>query len=92
VSQPPPFLFHPAPAEGSPEFEQMRIAQEAAEAFSQREQDEQIEQRRTMIHWAPVICSCRPWPELHSVRDPSPPQAGCLIHGNIMVTLDGEVL
>lgn len=62
----------------------------AAQDVHQRAHDAEIEQRRTVLHWGAILCGCRPW---HDREQPGmPPQAGCVVHGSVMVTLDGEVL
>jgi hypothetical protein len=92
VTSPPQFLFGPSPDLTPGQAEQLKAAHEAHHELEHHVQLEQIAQRRAMLRWAPVICSCRPWPQLRGRRDTSPPQGECLIHGNVMVTLEGEVL
>lgn len=52
-------------------------------------QEAEIEQRRTVLAHAWLLCTCRPWPE-PGCR--TPPQDGCVVHGSVMITLDGRVL
>jgi hypothetical protein len=48
------------------------------------------EQRRTVLAHAWLLCTCRKW---FDRADPAaPPQAGCIVHANIMITRDGEIL
>jgi hypothetical protein len=52
----------------------------------------QMEQRRTILHWGAVICSCRHWFDW-TVRDGDPPQAGCSVHGVLAFNpLTGEMI
>lgn len=59
------------------------------EAAQHRQMAEEVTQRQNMLAFAAIICRCRPW---FSWDEQAPAAAGCPVHGNIMVTLDGRVL
>lgn len=42
----------------------------------------EIEHRKRVLHWGAILCNCRMDDRTHP----------CQVHGNIMVTLDGQVL
>jgi hypothetical protein len=46
------------------------------------------ESRREIIRLAAVLCSCRQ--DYVWGGDQSPPQTGCIVHGNVMLTPDGK--
>jgi len=52
----------------------------------------QMEERRKLIHWGPLVCSCRrrfDW----NFEDTAPPQADCAVHGVLTFNpLTGEDL
>lgn len=56
--------------------------QEHAEALHEAMHREQDERHALMSHFAAVLCCCRPWPERGNT---DPPQAGCPVHGNLMM-------
>jgi hypothetical protein len=62
----------------------IRAAQEAQAHAHELE----VEQRLIVLSHAWLFCTCRPWPEPGNV---TPPQTGCIVHGTVMVTLDGRV-
>lgn len=48
------------------------------------------EMRRATTSSAWLLCACRKW---YDRSDPgTPPQANCMVHGQVMVGPDGEVL
>ena len=87
-----PFMMHPQPEPGSPEAMQMAELQQEAEKLSHAQAAQEVAARRRMLRFASLVCSCRPWPVLRGQRNPSPPQAGCTVHGQLIITIDGEVL
>lgn len=50
----------------------------------------EIENRERLLAFAWLCCTCRPWFDW-SLRD-VPPQGGCAVHGNIVVTRSGRVM
>ena len=46
--------------------------------------------RRAAVRYAAVTCSCRAW--FDWAERGVPPQAGCAVHGNIVITAEGLVL
>ena len=48
----------------------------------------ELDMRRSVLKFAAVLCDCRfpAWPVRGEV---TPPQAGCMIHGGVMVSFDG---
>jgi hypothetical protein len=62
----------------------------AAQAAQDGATRAQLDARRQVLDYAWLLCSCRPWFSWEQ-RD-VPPQAGCVVHGSVMVTLEGDVL
>lgn len=60
-----------------------------ARAEAERRADREIAVRRQVLAYAWLLCSCAPW---YDRASPGPPQGGCIVHGNVLVTLEGEVL
>lgn len=48
-----------------------------------------IASRQQVIRFAAITCTCRRW---YDRDDANPPQAGCIVHGAMFLTLKGEVL
>ena len=46
--------------------------------------------RREAVRYAAVTCSCRAW--FSWDERGVPPQAGCGVHGNLVITPQGEIL
>lgn len=67
----------------------IQAAIEAAQAADAHAHRTQVDNRKAMLRFAAILCRCTPW---HDRAEVSPPQAGCPVHGTVMVTLDGEVL
>jgi len=66
-----------------------QLAGAQAQALAQRMiMEQEIENRRQVVRFAAILCTCSPW---HDRENPHP-AAGCMVHGNVMVTLDGETL
>jgi len=61
----------------------------AALAFEERASALEADARRAAIRFAAVTCSCA---ARFSWDDRTPPQAGCPVHGNLMITPDGTCL
>jgi hypothetical protein len=61
-------------------MEMARLQQQAEQA--------ELAMRRNVLRWASVLCGCR-WPDWPVRGDVSPPQAGCVVHGGVMVSFDG---
>jgi len=51
--------------------------------------DHEVAQRKMVLKYAWLLCSCAPWPD---PKDRQPAQVGCPVHGNAIVTLDGEII
>lgn len=49
----------------------------------------QVDAKRAAVRFGALTCSCPAW---FSWADREPPQAGCPLHGNILVTPEGLVL
>ena len=82
-----PFNLFQSNAPKSPEQEAYeRQLQELAERITALER----EQRRTVIEFGWLLCTCRKW--FDRAEPDKPPQAGCMVHANIMITTDGEIL
>jgi len=79
-------LFGPPPS--AEQRAQMERDAERAREFQQLAMAQDIAQRERTLHWAAVLCSCRPYYR----RDADPAAAYCQVHGSVMVTLDGRVL
>ena len=43
---------------------------------------QEMTERRAMLKFASVMCSCRPW---YDREDPHPPQAGCMVHSTVLI-------
>lgn len=65
------------------------LSHAAALAFEERASALEADARRAAIRFAAVTCSCVP---RFSWDDRTPPQAGCSVHGNLMITPGGEIL
>lgn len=77
----------PSPSAGQREYQ--RRVQEHAEAFQQRVTELEQEHRERVLHWAPVLCTCR---RAYDRTDPGPPAASCIVHGVIIVSPDGKTV
>ena len=40
-----------------------------------------LDERRAMIRFAPILCTCKPW---YNWRDPEPAQLDCVVHTTIV--------
>jgi len=83
----PEMLFGPPPSEE--QRKQMQADAERARRFQQMQLDQEVEHRERTVHWAALLCTCRPY---YSRDAPEPAAAYCTVHGSIIVTLDGRVL
>jgi hypothetical protein len=68
----PQFFFGGPPEPHFTPEEQAQI-----EAWEQAQMHMQVTERKQMIRFSAVFCTCRPWPERGNA---DPPQAGCRIH------------
>lgn len=78
-----------APPDLMEQVKQALAAQAEEHELEHRSARSQLAQRRQVIAFAAVACTCRRW---YDRDDPNPPQAGCVVHGALFVTLEGEVL
>jgi hypothetical protein len=68
---------------------------EIAEMMEQRRrvlaamENAEIEERRRILRFSWLLCRCRPWPDRSTAE---PPQAGCVVHGSIMIDVKGRVV
>lgn len=70
-------------------FPQPELDEEAKAAirvYNKAAHDLQIAERRQMLYWAPVFCSCPAW---WKVPGQDPPQASCVVHGTVLLSPDG---
>jgi hypothetical protein len=65
-------------------------AAQAAQAAQDVATRAQLDARRQVLAYAWLLCSCRPW--FDAAQRDVPPQAGCIVHGSVMVTLEGDIL
>lgn len=87
TEMPPGFAFGMPPGFRTPEQEEFeKRAREFTERATRAEQD----MRRQVIAHAWLLCSCRKWYD--RAQPDKPPQADCLVHGNMIITPSGEVL
>jgi hypothetical protein len=77
---------HSMPSEIAEMQKQLRAEQEA---LIDAMEAEEIAERERVLSYAWLICACRPWPE---PGNRAPAQAGCPVHGNVMITRAGRVL
>jgi hypothetical protein len=67
-----------------------KAQQEQREAVLDRMEAAEIANRQLLLDMAWLVCSCRKW---YDRAEPDvPPQSGCTVHGNVMVTRSGLVL
>lgn len=66
-----------------------RQAREKALAFAREAERVTADGRQATMDYAWLLCRCRPW---FSWDAQEPPQAGCEVHGTVMVTSDGRVI
>ena len=59
-------------------YAQVKHAEQVARAMSEVE----VEMRRAIMFFAPVLCGCDPW---FSWLGRQPPQVGCPVHGQLML-------
>lgn len=65
-----------------------RAEQERAVEYARRAAVMDQEHRERVLKFGAVLCGCRRWWQAGS----EPPQASCIVHGSMMITLDGKVL
>lgn len=71
----------------------VQAAVQAAQQAHEYAHELEIEQRETLLRYAWLFCTCRPWPSRADGKlDTTPPQSGCAVHGSVMVTMGGRVL
>ena len=51
--------------------------------------DYQMEERETMLRFAPMLCRCQLW---YDWRSPAAPQEECMIHTTVAFGRNGELL
>ena len=68
------------PPEAEAQIRAMREAQARQLAM-------EVEQRREVVRWASVLCTCNAWFR----RDDASPAGGCMVHAAAIVTMDGRV-
>ena len=74
---------------GRPAFTEAEQAQ--IEAFERAQRDLGVTEREICVRNAWLFCTCRP--AFARVSQETPPgHAGCLVHGQFMITHDGRVL
>lgn len=56
-------------------------------AYAKAVGDYQMEERQTLIRFAPMLCRCQPW---YNWRFPAAPQEECMIHTTVMFDRKGE--
>jgi hypothetical protein len=60
------------------------VQQAHIRAFHQAAQDQQVRERRQVLHWAVFICRCTRW------YDGRMPQDGCPVHSMVLISPDGR--
>lgn len=65
---------------------QMQEAIRQAQEFYRYQAETETALRKAFVAFAPVLCSCS---RVYVWGDPQPPQAGCIIHGQLTHTDEG---
>lgn len=89
MGTPPQFLFGPPQNMTEEQEAQLADMQRKAAELNALGASVQLEDRRRLVAWAPLMCSCPAWYDRGNRR---PPQVDCVIHGQILVGHSGEVL
>lgn len=87
---PPAFLFGPPGGNAVSDEQRAAMAerQKAAEALDRRIAEQQVYDRRQILKFAPVVCTCR-----RTFERGGPPQHECMVHGALMLHFEtGEVI